>query len=161
MASVLSDSLQQRLHCKASQWTEAREILQARILAWVAMPSFRGSFRPRDRTKPCALWPTRGVLFVLHWVFACSPCLCVLCFTLQTSTLALPQWWEEGLKFHVEKWVAFFWSFEWHLLLAVKQMDKPKTIQQIPWNVFFGRSFTSTVAASQLSSNLIILCLVF
>ena len=26
------------------------EIFQARILEWVAMPSFRGSFRPRDGT---------------------------------------------------------------------------------------------------------------
>ena len=37
-------------------WTVARqaplsmEILQARILEWVAMPSSRGSSRPRDRT---------------------------------------------------------------------------------------------------------------
>ena len=38
-------------------WTVARQpplsvgILQARILEWVAMPSFRGSSRPRDRTQ--------------------------------------------------------------------------------------------------------------
>ena len=41
----------------ATPWTVARqaplsmEILQARILEWVALPSFRGSSRPRDRTQ--------------------------------------------------------------------------------------------------------------
>ena len=40
----------------ATPWTVARQaplsmgILQARILGWVAMPSSRGSFQPRDRT---------------------------------------------------------------------------------------------------------------
>ena len=28
-------------------------ILQAKILEWVAMPSSRGSFQPRDRTHDC------------------------------------------------------------------------------------------------------------
>ena len=69
VASVLSGSLQERIPCRASQWTVAREILQASVSAWVAMSFFRGSFRPRDRKKPCALWPTRGVLFILHGVF--------------------------------------------------------------------------------------------
>ena len=46
--SVMSDS--------AALWTVARQaplsvgILQARILEWVAMPSSRGSSRPRDQT---------------------------------------------------------------------------------------------------------------
>ena len=31
--------------------SSARGILQAGILEWVAMPSFRGSSQPRDRTK--------------------------------------------------------------------------------------------------------------
>ena len=42
-------------------------ILQARILEWVAMPSFRGSFQPRDWTQVSrvaggffTVWTTRG-----------------------------------------------------------------------------------------------------
>ena len=31
--------------------SSVREILQARILEWVAMPSSRGSTQPRDRTQ--------------------------------------------------------------------------------------------------------------
>ena len=34
----------------SSQGSSAHGILQARILEWVAMPSFRGSSQPRDRT---------------------------------------------------------------------------------------------------------------
>ena len=34
------------------------EILQARILEWVARPSFKGSSQPRDQTWVCALTPT-------------------------------------------------------------------------------------------------------
>ena len=34
-----------------SQAPLSMRILQARILEWVAMPSSRGSFQPRDRTK--------------------------------------------------------------------------------------------------------------
>ena len=47
--SVMSSSF-------VTPWTVALQvplslgILQARILAWVAMPSSRGSFQPRDRT---------------------------------------------------------------------------------------------------------------
>ena len=47
--SVVSDS--------ASPWTVAHHaplsmgILQARILEWVAIPSFRGSSQPRDQTQ--------------------------------------------------------------------------------------------------------------
>ena len=41
----------------ATPWTVAHQaplsvgILQARILEWVAMPSSRGSFQPRNRTQ--------------------------------------------------------------------------------------------------------------
>ena len=35
----------------ASQAPLSMAIFQARILEWVAMPSFRGSSRPRDRTR--------------------------------------------------------------------------------------------------------------
>ena len=41
----------------ATPWTVARQtplsmrILQAGILEWVAMPSFRGSSQPRDKTQ--------------------------------------------------------------------------------------------------------------
>jgi len=41
----------------ATPWTIAHQaplsmgILQARILEWVAMPFFRGSFPPRDQTQ--------------------------------------------------------------------------------------------------------------
>ena len=40
-------------------------ILQARILEWVAMPSSRGSPRPRDQTRHC--------LYLLHWQACSSP----------------------------------------------------------------------------------------
>ena len=51
--SVIPDSLQFFM----TPWTAARQaplsmgILQARILEWVAMPSFKGSSQPRDRTQ--------------------------------------------------------------------------------------------------------------
>ena len=36
--------------CGPTDYT-VHEILQARILEWVAFPFFRGSFQPRDRTQ--------------------------------------------------------------------------------------------------------------
>ena len=48
MCSLLSDSLQPR-NC-SPPGSSVHEILQARILAWVAMPSSRGSSWPRDWT---------------------------------------------------------------------------------------------------------------
>ena len=55
--AVLSDLV---VSDSATPWTVARQaplsmgILQAGILQWVAMPSFRGSLQPRDRTQvPC------------------------------------------------------------------------------------------------------------
>ena len=52
---VMSDS--------ANPWTIAYQSLlsmgipQARILEWIAMPSSRGSSRPRDRTRECPVSP--------------------------------------------------------------------------------------------------------
>ena len=43
------------------------EILQARILEWVARPSFRGSSPPRDRTHVSYL-PCIGRRILYHWV---------------------------------------------------------------------------------------------
>ena len=49
-----------------TQWTAGRwdplsmEILQARILEWVAMPSSRGSSQPSDRTQGS---PIAGIFF--------------------------------------------------------------------------------------------------
>ena len=61
--SIVSGSL--RLHGLASL---SMGILQARILEWVAMPSFRGSSQPRDRTRvSCVagrfftIWATRDL----------------------------------------------------------------------------------------------------
>ena len=44
-------------------------ILQARILEWVAMPSSRGSSRPRDRTRESPVAPTLQAdsLLLSHW----------------------------------------------------------------------------------------------
>ena len=58
--SVMSDSLQ-------PQWTvQSMEILQARILEWVAFPFSRGSSQPRDQTQVSCIagrlftiWATR------------------------------------------------------------------------------------------------------
>ena len=44
--SVMSDSLQP--HGLAHQAPLSTGVLQARILGWVAMPSSRGPFQPRD-----------------------------------------------------------------------------------------------------------------
>ena len=61
------------------------EILQARILEWVPMPSSRGSSQPRDRTQvSCTagrfftIWATREALFPSFtmkqlWLTICSP----------------------------------------------------------------------------------------
>jgi len=60
--SVMSDSL--RPHGLAYQ---APQILQARILEWVAMPSSRGSSQPRDRTHvSCGSWLQEDSLLLSH-----------------------------------------------------------------------------------------------
>ena len=46
----------------ACQVSLSMEILQARILEWVAMPSSRGSFQPRDQTQVSFI--TGGFLIV-------------------------------------------------------------------------------------------------
>ena len=45
-----------------------REILQARILEWVAMPSSRGSSQPRDRAQ---VSHTAGRFFTINWAQYC------------------------------------------------------------------------------------------
>ena len=40
-----------QLYRTATPWTVAHRASQARILEWVAMPSSRGSFLPRDQTR--------------------------------------------------------------------------------------------------------------
>ena len=59
-------------------WTVARQAplsmgtLQARILEWAAMPSSRGSARPRDRTHvSCVSCIGRWILY--HWSHLGSP----------------------------------------------------------------------------------------
>ena len=53
-ASVCAQSLS-CVRLFVTLWTVAHQaplgILQARILEWVAMPSFRGSSQPRDQTR--------------------------------------------------------------------------------------------------------------
>ena len=64
----------------ATLWTVACQaslsvgIFQARILEWVAMPSSRGSSRPRDRTQVSCIaggfftsWATREALMMKWW----------------------------------------------------------------------------------------------
>ena len=58
-------------------------ILQARILEWVAMPSSRGSSRPRDRTRvSCSSYTGRRVLypggFFAIWETGISVSLCLI-----------------------------------------------------------------------------------
>ena len=63
----------------SSPGSSVHGILQARILQWVAMPSFRGSSQPRDRAQGSnpALWHHRQILYrlshqgsprILEWV---------------------------------------------------------------------------------------------
>ena len=67
-----------RVRLFATPWTVARQaplsmgILQARILEWVAMPSFRGSSQPRDWTQVyqiaggfLTVWTTKEAHFSL------------------------------------------------------------------------------------------------
>ena len=63
------------------QGSSVHGILQARILEWVAMPSSRGSFRPRDRTHVSS-GPCIGRWVLYHWRCLGSPCL-----TLNINTL--------------------------------------------------------------------------
>ena len=49
--------------------SSAHGILQARILVWVAMPSFRGSFQPRDWTSVSCI--DRWILY--HWATCKAP----------------------------------------------------------------------------------------
>ena len=53
------------MDCSPPGSSLSMEILQARILGWVAMPSSRGSPRPRDQTRHC--------LYLLHWQACSSP----------------------------------------------------------------------------------------
>ena len=62
--SVVSDSLQP--HGVQAQAPLSMQILQARILEWVAMPSSRGSSQPKDQTQVSCIagrffinWATR------------------------------------------------------------------------------------------------------
>ena len=62
--SVVSDSLQP-MDC-SPPGSSVCEIFQTRILEWVAMPSSRGSSRPRDRTRiSCVCCIGRWILY--HW----------------------------------------------------------------------------------------------
>ena len=73
--SVMSNSLWP-LWTVATQAPLCMGILQARILEWVAMPSSRGSFQPRDRTQVACIaggfftiWSTRKAQeYWLEWV---------------------------------------------------------------------------------------------
>ena len=63
VTSVVSDSLWP-LDC-SPPGSSVHGILQARMLEWAAMPSFRGSSRPRDQNS----W----FLGLLHWQAGSSP----------------------------------------------------------------------------------------
>ena len=73
-----------RVQLFAMPWTEACQaplsvgILQARILEWVAISSFRGSFGPRDRTQISYFsWLGRQVLYHdCHWEAQRIGCCC-------------------------------------------------------------------------------------
>ena len=51
--------------------SSVRGILQARVLDWVAMPSFRGSSQPRDQIRAFCVSCTEGILFT-HWLSTVS-----------------------------------------------------------------------------------------
>ena len=54
--------------------SSVHRILQARILKWVAIPFFKGSSRPRDRTQASymagrffTVWPTKEAHLDIYW----------------------------------------------------------------------------------------------
>ena len=53
----------------SSPGSSVHGILQARILQWVAMPSFKGSSQPRDRAQGSSpgLWHRRQILYHLSY----------------------------------------------------------------------------------------------
>ena len=51
-------------------------ILQAKILEWVAIPSFKGSSQPRDQTHVSYVSCT-GKQILYHWHHLGSPCTCL------------------------------------------------------------------------------------
>ena len=51
--------------------SSVQEILQARILEWVAMPSSRGSSQPRDENHVSCV-SCFGRWFLYHWGFPCG-----------------------------------------------------------------------------------------
>ena len=75
VSSVLSDSLQPYEH--SSPGSSVHGIFQVRILEWVAMPSSRGSSRPRDPDPDgffitSATWGSPGMsLFGLKRKYEC------------------------------------------------------------------------------------------
>ena len=70
--------------------SSVHEILQARILEWVAMPFSRGSSQPRDQTQVSCItggfftvWATRKAHIYIHtWVCVCV-CVCVCIHTME------------------------------------------------------------------------------
>ena len=81
--------------CDPMDYT-AHEILQARILEWVAFPFSRGSSQPRDRTQVSHIagrvftsWATREALTTVQFSSVAQSCL-TLCNPMNHSTPGLP-----------------------------------------------------------------------
>ena len=72
-------------------------ILQARILKWAAMPSSRGSSRPRDRT------PNPSLLWLPHWRADSSPPALPGKSYLAHSRCSVHLWWT------TEQWLSYIW----------------------------------------------------
>ena len=85
--NVFSEHLRSWLAHYYTSCILCHEILQARILEWVAMPSSRGSSRPRDWTQVShiagrffTIWATRELSAILGfdlWMYLSHLCLCV------------------------------------------------------------------------------------
>ena len=100
-------------------WTTVHEILQARILEWVAFPFSRGSSQPRDRTQVYCIaggfftsWTTREVLIegtqTINSCYDRVPCKTQMCL------MTFPMCHLIGIQSHRN-----FWKSPLVLMLAV------------------------------------------
>ena len=94
-------------------------ILQARILAWVAMPFFRGSSRPRDQTHVLGLlhWQAHAAATAAKSLQSCP----TLCDSIDSSPPGFPV--PGILQARTLEWVAISFSSAWKWKVKVKLLS--------------------------------------
>ena len=109
--SVVSDSLHP--HGLEPASSPVHEILQERILEWVAIVFSRGSTRPRGGTRVCCI----AGRFLTTWATREAPPLCELLLIL--SVLSWFSWFSNDISDRNNYDVAFFFPILFHELFSI------------------------------------------